>query len=102
MQYLETAQGAKSRVPSCEATSTLVNICILYTTLHHFLSISLDEQRIRMSHMLLLCKIIVCTKMHDVQNNLSHTLLSQCGIRYTQSVGDISNSYIKLRNAITS
>ena len=68
MQYLETAQGAKSRVPSCEATSTLVNICILYTTLHHFLSISLDEQRIRMSHMLLLCKIIVCTK--NAQNSL--------------------------------
>ena len=35
-----------------------------YTTLHHFLSISLDEQRSIMDHILLLCvKIVVCTKL---------------------------------------
>ena len=51
-------------------TNTVSFECIMYlsmyTTLHHFLSISLDEQRSITGDTLLLCKIctiIVCTKL---------------------------------------
>ena len=40
-----------------------------YTTLHHFLSISLDEQQSITGYILLFCKYTICTKL-DVKNSL--------------------------------
>ena len=67
---------------NCEAT-------IYYTTLHHFLSISLDEQQSITGHILVIeqypiarCRI------------LSYSLPSQCGINYILPTHSINATYL--------
>ena len=73
-----------------------VQFLITYTTLHHFLSISLDEQQSIMGHILLLCRNPVNNSLHKTcmlyivymlyQNSLHKTEFTYCSVQKNNSL----------------